>query len=153
MGTTRRKSGVLTAEIEPYRQWLLERGFAPTTVRALLRNLSHLGVWLQGRGLTGTVVDAAWLDEFFAERRSLGRRGVPGRLGISRLLVFLDERGLLTPARQERPTALDQLLEEFRGWLFQERNLSASTVLRYERTARRFLSEQALCDGVLRSAT
>lgn len=99
--------------------------------------------------MTGTVIDAAYLDELFAERRMLGRRGVPGRLGIGRLLAFLDERGLLAPTPQEQPTALEQLLDEFREWLFQERNLSASTVLRYENTARRFLSEQALRDGLL----
>jgi site-specific recombinase XerD len=150
MGTTRRKSGVLTAEIEPYRRWLLEQGFTPATVRLLLRSLSQLGVWLQERGLAGTVIDAAWLDELCAERRQLGRRGVPGRLGVSRLLAFLDERGLLAPAPQEQPTALGQLLEEFRDWLFQQRNLSASTVLRYEKTAGRFLCEQALRDGLLR---
>jgi site-specific recombinase XerD len=139
----------LTAEIEPYRQWLLEQGFTPATVRLLLRNLSQLGVWLQERGMTGTVIDAACLDELFAQRRLLGRRGVPGRLGVSRLLAFLDERGLLAPTPQEQPTALEQLVDEFREWLFQERNLSASTVLRYESTARRFLSEQALRDGLL----
>lgn len=150
MGTTRRKSGVLTVEVEPYRQWLLEQGFTPSTVRLLLRNLSQLGVWLQERGLAGTAIDRACLDELFAERRALGRRGVPGRLGISRLLAFLDERGLLAAAPHEPPTALEQLLEEFRGWLFRERNLSASTVLRYENTARRFLAEQAVHDGLLR---
>lgn len=149
MGTTRRKSGVLTAEVEPYRHWLLERGFTPSTVRLLLRNLSQLGVWLQERGLAGTAIDPGWLDELFAQRRALGRRGVPGRLGTRRLLAFLDERGLLAPTPQEQPTALEQLLEQFRGWLLQERNLSASTVLRYENTARRFLAEQALHDGVL----
>ncbi|MBK8077807.1 MAG: tyrosine-type recombinase/integrase [Kineosporiaceae bacterium] len=150
MGTARRKSGVLAAEIEPYRQWLLEQGFRPGTVRTLLRNLSQLGVWLQQREMTGATIDAALVDEVFAQRRALGRRGVPGRLGTGRLLAFLDERGLLAPAPQEQPTALDLLLVEFRQRLFQERNLSASTVLRYERTARRFLSEQALREGVLR---
>ena len=150
MGTTRRKSGVLAAEIEPYRQWLLEQGFTPATVRALLRNLSQLGVWLQERGMTGTVIDAEWLDELFAQRRALGRGGVPGRLGVSRLRAFLDERGRLALMRPEQPTALERLPAEFRGWLFQERNLSASTVLRYENTARRFLTEQALRDGALR---
>lgn len=149
MGSTRRKSGVLTAEIEPYRQWLLEQGFKPGTVRALLRNLSQLGVWLQQRGMTGTVIDAALVEEVFTQRRSLGRRGVPGRLGTARLLAFLDERGLLAPTPPVPTTALDLLLEEFRQWLFQERNLSASTVLRYERTARRFMSEQAFRDGGL----
>lgn len=150
MGTTRRKSGVLAAEIEPYRQWLLERGFTPGTVRLLLRNVSQLGVWLQERGLAGTNIDRACLDELFAQRRALGRGGVPGPLGTSRLLSFLDERGLLAAAPRVQPSALQQLLEEFRGWLIGERNLSASTVLRYETTARRFLAEQALDEGLLR---
>jgi site-specific recombinase XerD len=141
---------VLTAEIEPYRGWLLERGFTPATVPSLLRNLSQLGVWLQERGMTGTAIDRACLDELFAQRRALGRCGVPGRLGISRLLAFLDERGLMAAALPGQPTALERLVEEFRGWLFGERNLSASTVLRYENTAGRFLSEQALRDGLLR---
>lgn len=88
MGTTRRKSGVLTAEVEPYRQWLLEQGFTPATVRLLLRNLSQLGVWLQERGLAGSAIPRAYLDELFGERRALGRRGVPGRLGSRRLLVL-----------------------------------------------------------------
>ncbi len=150
MGTTRRKSGVLTAEIEPYRRWLLAQGFTPAAVRPLLRNLSHLGVWLQEHGLPETAIDRARLDELFAERRALGRRGVPGRLGTGRLLAFLAERGLLAPAPEEPPTALEQLLATFRAWLIQERNLSASTVLRYERTARCFLAEQAIHDGLLK---
>jgi site-specific recombinase XerD len=149
MGTTRRKSGVLAAEVEPYRQWLLEQGYTPATVRLLLRNLSQLGVWLQERGLPGTAIDRACLDELFGERRALGRRGVPGRLGSRRLLVFLDDRGLLAEAAEGQPIALDRLLVEFRTWLLQERSLSASTVLRYENTARRFLAEQAFRDALL----
>ncbi len=147
--TTRRKSGVLTAEIEPYRQWLLAQGFTPATVRLLLRHLSQLGVWLQEHELPGTTIDLGSLDELFAERRALGRRGVPGCLGMGRLLAFLEERGLLAPAPEEPPTELEQLIAKFRAWLSQERNLSASTVLRYENTARRFLAEQAIHGGLL----
>ncbi len=44
-GTARRKSGVLDAEVEPYRRWLLDRGYTSAAVRMLLRKLSHLGVW------------------------------------------------------------------------------------------------------------
>ena len=150
MGTTRRKSGVLTAEIEPYRQWLLAQGFTPWTVRHLLRNLSQLGVLLQQRGLPGTAIDPDVLDEVLADRREAGRRGVPGRLGTRRLLAFLDERGLLAVIPQEPPTALELIVVSFREWLVEERNLSPGTVLRYARTASRFLAEQALRDHVLR---
>lgn len=144
MGTTRRKSGVLAAEVEPYRQWLLEQGYAPSTVRLLLRNVSHLGVWLQARSLPGSAIEPVWVEQLFQQRRRLGCRGVPGRRGIASLLAFLGERGLLAPTRPEQPSPLQMLLGEFRQWLIRERNLSPSTVLRYENTARRFLTEQAI---------
>jgi site-specific recombinase XerD len=44
------------------------------------------------------------------------------------------------------------LLGEYRTWLVQERGLAAATVLRYENTARRFLQQQAIADGVLMPA-
>lgn len=147
MGTTRRKSGVLAAEVEPYRRWLLEREYTASTIRLLLRNISHLGLWLQARNLPGTGIEPVWIEELFEERRHLGRRGVPGQRGTAGLIAFLAGRGLLAPARPEPATALQLLLGEFRDWLVHERNLSSSTVLRYERTARRFLTEQASGDG------
>jgi site-specific recombinase XerD len=148
MGTTRRKSGVLAGEVEPYRAWLLARGYAPGTVRWLLRDLSQLGVWLATRGLPGSEITEADVGELFAARREQGRRRVPGARGIGRLLAFLSERGLLADRRVDL-SALERLLAEFRHWMVHERGLAAGTVLRYEVTARRFLSEQALRDGVL----
>jgi site-specific recombinase XerD len=44
------------------------------------------------------------------------------------------------------------VLGESRTWLVQERGLAAATVLRYENTARRFLQQQAMADGVLMPA-
>lgn len=148
MGTTRRKSGVLAAEVEPYRAWLFARGYSPGTVRILLRNVSHLGVWLQARGLPGSSIAEASVREMFAARRVAGRHAVPVEMGIGRLLAFLTERGLLV----EQPcmvSPLERLVGDFRDWMIRERGLSAATVLRYANTGRRFLTEQALHDGVL----
>ena len=148
MGTTRRKSGVLSGEVEPYRAWLLVRGYTPGSVRLLLRNLSHLGVWLAARGLPGSEIAEGSVRELLAARREQGRRAVPGERGISGLLAFLHERGLLAEVRQDT-SPRERLVAEFRDWMVGERGLAAATVLRYENTARRFLSEQALREGVL----
>lgn len=148
MGTTRRKSGVLTGEVEPYRAWLLAKGYSPGSVRILLRNVSHLGVWLETRGLPGSPIAEATVREMFAARRALGRHAVPVGPGICRLLAFLAERDLLA----EQPSVvspLEHLVGDFEDWMIRERGLSAATVLRYANTARRFLTEQALHDGVL----
>ena len=149
MGTTRRKSGVLAGEVEPYRAWLLARGYTPGTVRLLLRHLSQLGVWLAARGLPSSQIAEADVQALFAARREQGRHGVPGARCVGGLLLtFLSERGLLAEVRVD-PSPLERLVAEFRQWMVGERGLAATTVLRYETTARRFLSEQALRDGVL----
>lgn len=148
MGTTRRKSGVLAGEVEPYRDWLAERGYTPDSIRLLLRNLSQLGVWLGARGLSGSAICPDDVHAMFAERRRQGRRLVPGARGTAALLQFLRECGLLVEVACE-PSPLEKLLVSFCGWLADERNLAASTVLRYENTARRFLIEQALHAGAL----
>lgn len=148
MGTTRRKSGVLAGEVEPYRAWLLARGYTAGSVRLLLRDLSHLGVWLAARGLSGSEIAEAGVRELFAARREQGRHGVPGERGISRLLAFLSERGLLADLRRDI-SPLERLVADFRDWMVGERGLAATTVLRYDKTAGRFPSEQALHGGVL----
>lgn len=38
-GSTRRKAGVLTAQVEGYRAWLAERGYAAQTARNMLKDL------------------------------------------------------------------------------------------------------------------
>lgn len=147
MGTTRRKSGVLADEIEPYRQWLVGRGHTPETIRLMLRELSQLGLWLAAHDLPGSSIDTASVAAMFEQRRRQGHRA-PGVRGARVVEQFLRDRGLLT-VQSVDPSELDLLLTRFHGWLVDERNLTESTVLRYGNTARRFLTEQALHDSRL----
>ncbi len=144
MGTPRRKSGVLAGEVEPYREWLLAQGYSSASVITLLRTVSQLGVWLQARGMAGTEIDPDEVRQMFAARRRLGRHGVPGEPGMGRFLTFLAGRGLLAPAAPLEPSPLEVLMASFRDWMVRERGLAGGTVIRYERTARRFLAEQVL---------
>jgi len=45
-------------------------------------------------------------------------------------------------------TPLDALIGKYRTWLLRERGLAASTVLRYGNTARRFLAQRAVSEGI-----
>lgn len=58
MSGTRRKPGVLGPQVEGYRAWLVARGYTPSTVRNMLKELGQVGRWL-----TVEEVEAAQLDE------------------------------------------------------------------------------------------
>jgi site-specific recombinase XerD len=152
MSGTRRKAGRLGPQVEGYRAWLGNRGYAPGTVRNMLRDLGLLGLWLAAEGLEAAQVDEERVAVFLTTRRVTGRRKAPGMRAMVPLLSFLREAGVIPVAESAPLTPLDELLGRYRSWMVQERGLAALTVLRYESTARRFLREQALVDEVFEPA-
>jgi len=58
MSGTRRKAGQLGPQVEGYRAWLTQRGYRPTTITNMLKDLGQVGLWLSTEGL-----EAAQLDE------------------------------------------------------------------------------------------
>lgn len=141
MSGTRRKAGVLASQVDGYQAWLTTRGYTPSTIRNMLKDLGQLGLWLPAQGLEVTQLDEERAAAFLAAHRSGHRRKV-GVRALAPLLEYLREVELVLAV--SRPiTPLDELLERYRRWMVQERGLAASTVLRYENTARRFLHEQA----------
>ena len=148
MGTTRRKAGLLTSEVEGYRAWLTQRGYTPQTIRNMLKDLGQLGLWLQDEGLKVDALNEQRVANFRAARLVAGKRRVGGPRAMAPLLTYLREVGA-APREAESPAPLDVVLDQYRSWMFGERGLAASTALRYENTARRFLREQAVRDGAL----
>lgn len=146
MSGTRRKAGVLGPQVEGYRVWLVGRGYTPSTVRNMLKDLGQVGLWLSTQRLDLDQVNEARLAGFARERLAAGRGHVPGPRGMVPLLSYLREVGAVS-AREPSVAPLDVLLAQYQRWMVQERNLSQATVTRYERTARRFLLEQAFTSG------
>ena len=151
MSGTRRKPGGLAPYVEGYRAWLDQRGFTPQTVRNMLKDLGHVGVWMAREGLTVGQLDEDAMVVFLAGRRADGARRVAGLRAMRPLLSYLRELGV-TPAVQPSRTSLGVLLGEYRSWMVQDRGLAATTVVRYQNTARRFLEQHAVVDGVLNLA-
>jgi site-specific recombinase XerD len=143
MSGTRRKAGLLGPQVEGYRDWLAQRGYRSTTVRNMLKDLGQVGQWLSAEGLQVAELSEERLAVFLIARREAGQRRVPGIRAMTPLLSYLRQAGV-APAVTPSLTPLGALLGQYRSWLVQERGLAASTVLRYENTARRFLREQVV---------
>jgi site-specific recombinase XerD len=152
MGTTRRKPGLLGPHVEGYRSWLAGRGYTPDTVRNMLKDLGQVGLWLQAERLEVRDLNEQELARFLADRLRAGKRPRLGLRALAPLLTYLRAAGATLPVM---PSAapLDVLLAQYRAWMRNERGLSESTMLRYGKTARRFLSEQAVREGVLTPET
>jgi site-specific recombinase XerD len=144
-GSARRKAGVLTAQVEGYQVWLAQRGYTTLTARNMLKDLGQVGLWLSRQGLDAADLDEKRVDQHLSDLQQAGRRRVAGPRGMVPLLMFLREAGVV-PAPQVTPSPAEVLLELYRCWMESERGLSASTMLRYGNTARRFLAEQATQD-------
>jgi site-specific recombinase XerD len=140
---TRRKAGLLGPRVEGYRAWLAQRGYTSTTVRNMLKDLGQVGQWLSAAGLEVAELSEERLTVFLTVRREAGHRRVPGIRAMAPLLSYLRQVGV-TPAVAPSLTPLEVLLEQYQSWMPRERGLAASTVLRYENTARRFLREQVV---------
>ena len=142
MSGTRRKAGLLGPQVEGYRVWLTQRGYRPTTITNMLKDLGQVGLWLSSEGLEAAQLDEEQMAAFLATRQRAGRRRSPGPRAMAPLLSFLREAGVV-PVAKPLLTPLGGLLGQYRSWLVQERGLAEATVLRYENTARLFLQEQA----------
>lgn len=143
MSGTRRKPGRMGAHVEGFRAWLLERDYTPGTVRGALKVVGQLGRWMVVEELEPSQLTPAAIESFRSARRDAGYRRVPGVRSFEPLLDYLRSEGVLTLETAAPATAVDQLVADYRAWLVVERGLAASTVLRYENLARRFLREHA----------
>lgn len=147
-----RVTGPLVPFADGFHAHLVERGYSLTSVQFHLQLLANLSRWMEAERLDGLGLSAAVLERFLAERR---RRGYAKRIsprGLRPLLDYLAALGVLSAAAGVAPTEVDRLLEEFSGYLLEERGLVADSVQLYVRIARRFLGERSepLADDLAR---
>jgi integrase/recombinase XerD len=136
-----RVSGPLSGHAAGFAAYLGGVGYARESAAGQVRLLAHLSRWLEERGLEPGALTVERAGEFVAARRSAGYvRLVSGR-GLVPLLGYLRGRGVVPEACCPVPvTAVEVLLERYRGWLAGERGLAACTVRLYLGGAREFLA-------------
>jgi len=142
-----RDEGPLAAFGSGFAEYLEALGYRPGGVQGQLALMGELNEWLAGQGMDAGELSAPTAERFLDACRADGRRRVATMVSLAPLLTYLRAQGA-APALPPAPvTARDEFLTRYRRHLVQERGLAATTVLRYERFARRFLLERAARTG------
>jgi integrase/recombinase XerD len=143
-------SGPLARYAAGYGSWLAARGYSRWTVSHRLRQLELLSRWLEREGLRPEEVTAERVKRFLEARRAAGYSTWSSARSTALPLGYLRELGVVPgamPAVAGDP--LEELLEGYRRYLFDERGLTRHTVFsRYEPTARLFLAGRVGPDGL-----
>lgn len=147
-----RHDGPLAPCVGGYRDWLLGRGYTPSSVVHALVALGHLGRWMEDEGIGIEQLDSAAVGAFVGTQvRVRGRLPLPS---VKPLLEYLQETGRAAAETVGTAAPGDGLLDGYREWLLHERRLAPSTVRGRERIARQFLAGRTpTCDGTDRAIT
>jgi site-specific recombinase XerD len=147
MSGTRRKPGCMGPFVSGFQSSLSEQGYSALAVRNMLKDVGAVGRWMQESDLQPAQLTPAVIAEFRVDCLARGRRKIPSVKSFEPLLRFLRDEGVIAePPEPESPVG--QLLVDYRRWLVAERGLAESTVIRYERLARRFLEAHSVRDSV-----
>ncbi|MHA6780602.1 tyrosine-type recombinase/integrase [Pseudonocardia saturnea] len=125
-----------------FRDRLQVWGYAPGSQTVHLRLMAELSRWLDERGLDGSILSAAVLDEFVGRRRTGPPGARPVRSRRSPLLEYLREIGATARPVSQVDGPLEALLVDYGAYLIGERGLAATTVQRHCDLVRPFLVGQ-----------
>ena len=140
-------TGPLAPFADGFRQELLGLDHPPESVKHYLVLMGQLDGWLMVEGREVVELTAAVAEEFLVTRRARGQRRVPTLASLVPLFEYLKKQGAVRAEEPKPPTAREVLLAAYHHHLVHERGLTPSTVVRYERFARRFLAQRALRTG------
>jgi hypothetical protein len=113
--------------VDGYRDWLLGRGYSPTSVVKSLIALGHLGRWMDQDGLGVDGLDDAAICAFVASQV----RTRAGRLplaSVSPLIAYLRNEGVVASEPACAMSGVDELIASYGRWLSCERGLAPESV-------------------------
>jgi integrase/recombinase XerD len=143
-----RGDGPLVQFADGFLRRLMRRGHSPGAAKHHLLLMGQLNRWLSAEGLTVGGLTPRVVEEFLAARLADGRRRGLTSASLAPLVEYLTDLRVLPEVPVLVPTSRDVLLARYRHHLVRDRGLTASTVLRYERFASRFLALRAARTGV-----
>jgi integrase/recombinase XerD len=135
--------GPLVPFAEGFRNVLLERHYSRSAVNEHVRWMGRLSLWLASRGLRARDLTVGRTEAFLVAQRVGGQRRVPTLGTLKVLLAYLTDQQVMPVETPKAPSPGEQLLVRYRRHLVHDRGLTPTTVLRYERFARRFLAGRA----------
>jgi site-specific recombinase XerD len=145
----RMREGPLGAYVDAFAQQLSDEGYAKASARYALQLVADLGRWLSRRRIFAAQLTAERL-ECYLDYRSRHRHRRSGDTAIlRRLLSLFIEKGIVAQSPPIEGSPAEQLEEQFRLYLQQERRLASATMFHYLVFTKRFLA-QCFADGEVR---
>jgi integrase/recombinase XerD len=136
--------GPLAPFANGYGAELSRLGFTRNSVVRHVVLMGQLSRWMSELGADVGELTEGRVEGFFDARRAGGQNRVPTARTLAPLFCYLRSQGVVPPPAADRSTPLEDLLARYRRHLVDDRGLARSTVLGYERRARRFLSGRSL---------
>ena len=137
-----RVKGPLAPFADGFRAELDRLGYTASSRECKVYELAGLSRWLDSRGLGVADISEAEVASFFVAFGA-GRETTPTPWAMRPLLEWLRARDLIAPPVVGVGDAVDALIVRYRRWMANDRGLAERTIVRYEQTARRFLSARA----------
>ncbi|MFE5709089.1 site-specific integrase [Rhodococcus koreensis] len=113
----------------------------------MLKVVGTLGRWMERRDVSPGELGSAAFVEFIDDCRYRGMRRVPSIRSLDPLLGFLRGEGVVGDLPSPS-SPMEMLLADYRVWLVTDRGLSETTIIRYEKLARRFLEQHGGDGGI-----
>ena len=134
----------LASYVEGFRTELERLGYTPLSAAVHVQLMAHLSRWLARKGLEGSALTQATVEEYFAERRAAGYVNLRTSRVLQPLVGYLRRLGVAPPPVAVVPaTPVERLLARYRDYLTIERGLAETTGDLNVRTIRPFLVDRA----------
>src|ERR671919_3120464 len=141
--------GPLAPHAVGFRQRLQQLGYRSNAASNQLQLMAHVSRWLDVHGLGAEEFTPAGAEEFLAHRRAEGYTLWLSTKAMAPMLDYLRGVGAVPePALVAPVTEAEQLEEDYRVYLVQERGSAAGTIAGYLHVARLFCAARAV-DGEL----
>lgn len=134
--------GPLAPYFEPYAEYLADRGYSQIAYWHKTFLISEFSRWLGGEGIAAEEITVGHEEAFlrYSARHRCPKRGDPAAL--SGVTSWLRDRGIIESkdSASTELSGIETILEEYAGWLQEERGLAPSTIENYAGYIRRFLT-------------
>jgi site-specific recombinase XerD len=131
--------GPLAPYMSGYQSELEAKGYKPSSIAHHLQLVAKVSRWLEAQGLGVTGLTPERIETFFTLRRQRVRVLHTSPHALRGFVLHLRRRGALPPPEPAKPTAVDQLLDDYRHYLLNERGFVEAAARRYVHIARQFL--------------